>query len=198
MSLRWRALFCTQAFLLTAGWAVAQQPERPALPGAARGRPVRAVPTAWEYRTLTPEQVSKLTPDQKDAFNAGLNTLGAEGWELAVVVPSPVGRQELVFKRPVGLAPRGRAVAAAEPSPPAGPPGAAPEFRVFRLRNARAADMERTLAKLFQGRGTTLRIASDERTNSLLASGSATQLDEIEAILSKLDTPDGAKAPRKE
>jgi hypothetical protein len=198
--------------LLIAGWAAAQ----PGQPGA-RGRggqpnrgdglgsgPALVVRTAWEYRTLTPEQVSRLAPEQKDQgqFAGGLNKLGAEGWELVAFVPTPLGRSEFVFKRPAGRLLRSNSGVATEPPQAlAGVPVASPqELRVFRLKNATAADMERLLAKLFPGGGRAgggLRLASDERTNSVLVYGPPTQLDEIEAILTRLDTPEGVMAPGK-
>jgi hypothetical protein len=199
MSLRCLTPFCALAGLLTAGWAVAQQPDRPAFPGGG-GRGARSfVRTAWEYRALDRTEIMKLAPEQKekDQFAGGLNKLGAEAWELVAVAPGS-GRMEYVFKRPAGRTLRG-GPAAAPPRPPApAAPAAAsaPEIKMFRLKNARAADMERTLAKMFQGGGRAgLRIASDERTNSVLVSGAPTQLDEVEAVLNRLDTPDGAKPP---
>jgi hypothetical protein len=203
MSLRYLTPFCALASLLTAGWANAQQPDRPAGPGAGRGRPVQVVRTAWEYRTLTLEQIAALAPQQKEKeqFNGGLNRLGAEGWELTVVtVHAGFGQPVFVFKRSAARRPQTGALAASAepPQAPAGAPaGGAPEIKVFRLKNAMAPDVERILSKLFQagGRaGANLRFASDERTNSLLVSGPSSQLDEIEAVLNRLDTPDGAKA----
>jgi type II secretory pathway component GspD/PulD (secretin) len=125
--------------------------------------------------------------------------LGAEGWEL--VLTAPAGDQyDYVFKRPAPRLPRGAGAVAGPPQALAGAPVAGPqELRVFRLKNAAAADMERLLSKLFPGgrAGGGLRLASDERTNSVLVYGPPTQLDEIEAILTRLDTPEGPKAPVK-
>jgi hypothetical protein len=189
----------------TAGWAVAQQPGQPGSGqpnrGGRRGSPAPVVRTAWEYRTLAWSAVEGLAPEkEKDRITAGLNKLGAEGWELVAVTPSPAGRLEVVFKRQAGRTLRGgpgdRPRAAA-----AGPAAAdAPEFKIYRLRNAKAADMERTLSKILQaggreGGGPRLALASDERTNSLLARAAPAQLQEIEALLSRLDTPDGEKTP---
>jgi type II secretory pathway component GspD/PulD (secretin) len=60
--------------------------------------------------------------------------------------------------------------------------------------------MERILSKLLSI-GTraagAIRLASDQRTNSVLASGSREQLAEVEALLNRLDTPEGGKAPVK-
>jgi hypothetical protein len=195
MSFRCLTPLCALAGLLTAGWAVAQQPDRPAFPGGG-GRGVRAVVrTAWEYRALDRAEIMKLASEkEKDPLTEGLNKLGAEGWELVTVTRG----DGFVFKRPAGRMLRG-GPAAAPPRPPApAAPAAAgaPEIKLYRLKNARAADMERMLAKMFPGGGRAgLRIASDERTNSILASGTPTQLDEIEAVLNRLDTPDGGKAP---
>jgi type II secretory pathway component GspD/PulD (secretin) len=118
-----------------------------------------------------------------------------------VVAPS-FNRMEYVFKRPAARTFRGWPTASSEPPLAAQGAPAAPtsDFRVFRLKNAAAADMERILAKLFPtgGRaGAGLRIASDDRTNSVLVSGPREQLDEVEALLNRLDTPEGGKAPAK-
>jgi hypothetical protein len=48
----------------------------------------------WEYRVLTRNQVLELG---KNDLTAGLDKLGAEGWELAAVEP------QYIFKRPKGL-----------------------------------------------------------------------------------------------
>jgi hypothetical protein len=196
MCLRYLMPLCALAGLLTAGWATAQQPDRPPFPGGGRRGAAATLRTAWEYRTLERAELMKLASEKqvKDQLTGGLNKLGAEGWELVTFM----GSGEFVFKRPAGRSLRGGPGASVErPPAPAAPAAAgAPTIKMYRLRNAKAADMERTLSKMFQGGGRTgLRFASDERTNSVLAYGTPTQLDEIEAVLNRLDTPDGEKTP---
>lgn len=209
MRLRYLTPFCALAGVLIVGWA-AGQPEQPGAPArggqpnrGAPGRGGRAAPvvrTAWEYRVLARGQIQGLAEREKDSLTAGLNKLGAEGWELVTIDRGA----DYVFKRPVNRGGRGWPTASAEPPLAAQgtPAAAASDLRVFRLKNAVAADMERILSKLFPTggfppgvvrAGAFLRIASDARTNSVLASGPREQMDEIEAVLNRLDTPEGAE-----
>jgi type II secretory pathway component GspD/PulD (secretin) len=138
-----------------------------------------------------------LAPEQpeKDRLNGGLNKLGAEGWELVAASGG-----EYVFKRPAGRTPQVRTGARAEQrnAGPRRPIADAPGFKTFQLKNASAADMERLLAKMFAGGGRAdggLRIASYEPTNSVIVWGTPPQMEAIEALLNRLDTPEGGKAP---
>jgi type II secretory pathway component GspD/PulD (secretin) len=76
---------------------------------------------------------------------------------------------------------------------PSQPPPRLPErgeLRIFHLKDARASDMVKLLQEIFpDGKvgATPLRIAADWSTNSLVVSGSPAQLEEIEAMLSRLD-----------
>ncbi len=210
MRRRYLTPFCALAGLLIVGWAVGQ-PDRSGLPGRGGqpsrggglgGSPAPGIRTAWEYRVIARQEIQGLAGErEKENLTAGLNKLGSEGWELVTIDRGAV----YVFKRPVSRGGRGWPTALAEPPLAAqrAPAAFASELRVFRLKNAAAADMEQVLAKLFTtgGRfGTTLRIASDPRTNSVLASGPREQLVEIEALLSRLDRMEGGegvKAPTK-
>jgi type II secretory pathway component GspD/PulD (secretin) len=77
-------------------------------------------------------------------------------------------------------------------------PGAKAEFRVFALKNARASDAAQVLTQLFRGDRSTLSIAMDERTNSLVIRGPADDLAIAEAVLQRLDTaaPDAKKVEK--
>jgi type II secretory pathway component GspD/PulD (secretin) len=144
----------------------------------------------------------------KDQFTAGLNKLGAEGWEL-IAIESPLA---YLFKRPAALsaasnrgqrgggpaANRGQRWPAGRGSDaPAAPAVAALEIKVFRLKFAPALEAEKVLSKvlLVGGGGEGLRLASDPRTNSVVAHGPAARLQEVEALLMRLDTPDERKPP---
>jgi len=67
------------------------------------------------------------------------------------------------------------------------------EVKVFKLRNARAADIEVTLKKMFppvRGRGATaktLRVAADVATNRLIVSGSMENMKQAEQLILQLD-----------
>jgi len=202
MCLRSLSAFGALAGLLLAGWVVAQ-PEQPgglgrgAQPnrgGLGRGgRSAQVARNAWEYRVLARGQIQGLAGEPaKDGLTAGLNKLGSEGWELVTIDRGA----DYVFKRPVSRGGRGWTTTAAEPPLAAQrAPAAATELRMFRLKHASAADMERLVFKLFQAGGG-LRLASEGRTNTLVVSGPAAELAEIEAVLNRLDTPEGAEGPR--
>jgi hypothetical protein len=85
--------------------------------------------------------------------------------------------------------------AAAPPERPA--PVEKAEYRIFRLRNAAAPEVARTLRELLGERigpkGARIAIAVDERSNSLLVSESRAHLEEIEAILTRLDVEGGSR-----
>jgi hypothetical protein len=201
---------CFWAALLLAGSASGQpgrtpsgNPPPPADLQPQRGRPAQrgdAAPSgrrAWEYRVLHRADVEELAPQGKDRFTAGLNRLGAEGWELAAIEPPLT----YLFKRPVATPPaanrgqRGGGPAADRRPAAAAPAPAAPELRVFQLKHASARDLATTLAKLFPDGGPRgpARFVSDSRTNSVLAFGPTVELEMAEAVLSRLDTPDEKK-----
>ena len=82
------------------GAATKRAPARAEQPGPKEGR--QAAPPKWEYRVLHEQELSRLG---KGDVAAGLNQLGAEGWELAVFEP-PVQSglvytvAKFYFKRP--------------------------------------------------------------------------------------------------
>jgi hypothetical protein len=161
------------------------RPRQPAADGAAAGGPRR-----WDYRLATRQQLLELG---KNDVAAGLNQVGAEGWELVAVRPGagrPEGRgdvsTEYYFKRPAS-----RAAAPAEPASGAG------EFRVFRLKRASAGAALRVLDELLNGAGggpRRARIVADPATNQLLVRARPADLDSIEAVLTWIDVPE-ATAP---
>jgi hypothetical protein len=88
-------------------------------------------------------------------------------------------------------------------APEAPRPAVKVEQRIFRLRFISATDAHRILRELL-GLATTpradLRIAVDDRSNSLIVAGTAARLNELEAILGKIDTESSAppESPRSE
>jgi hypothetical protein len=71
------------------------------------------------------------------------------------------------------------------------------EQRVYALRNATASDVARMLREVFftpPGRTGRLTISVDDRTNSVILSGSAADLMEAEAVLNKIDIPGAGAA----
>lgn len=87
----------------------------------------------------------------------------------------------------------------AEAQPPA--PADKTELQVFRLKYLPATEASRMLRELLgeqvgpKGR---LRMAADERTNSLVATGGAADLARVEGLLQKLDTEDARGEVRTE
>jgi hypothetical protein len=152
---------------------------------ADEGAKTKAAPPAkWEYQVLTHDQIADLA---KKDFAAGLNKLGADGWELVAVEPrtdrdhgaKPSGQAAFYFKRPAARAEGARAEA--------GPSGEG-DFRVFRLKNASAVDTAKLLQELF-GDNRRIRIVADPNTNSLLVRGTDIDLATVAALLDKCDVP---------
>jgi type II secretory pathway component GspD/PulD (secretin) len=88
--------------------------------------------------------------------------------------------------------------AAAEPPPAAAADRAQPDYHVYRLRHASAADAARTLEELFNGsnrRAARARIVAEPVTNSLIVSATPADLATIEALLTKIDVEEAAKGP---
>jgi hypothetical protein len=89
--------------------------------------------------------------------------------------------------------------AAQEPTKPAPVDAGATDTAVFSLQYARAADLARTLEELLDGKpgDSSVRMAVDERANSLIVAGSAADVARVKALVVKLDTPraenDGAR-----
>lgn len=75
----------------------------------------------------------------------------------------------------------------AEPAKAAAAEAARPgaELKVFTLAHARAGDVLQVLQNVFQRQG--IRLAADERTNSIIAQGAADQLDIARALIQRLD-----------
>jgi type II secretory pathway component GspD/PulD (secretin) len=75
----------------------------------------------------------------------------------------------------------------AEPAKAAAAEAARPaaELKVFTLTHARASDILQVLQSVFQRQG--LRLAADERTNSIIAQGAEDQLEIARALIQRLD-----------
>src|SRR5262245_58095444 len=134
----------------------------------------------WEYSVLTRAEVAK---HGKDDFKAGLNKLGDEGWELVAVETRPGARpgatasSSYYFKRPKqaaqAKAAEGKEVAS-----------------VLRLKHAQATAVVKIIEKLYgQKKG---RLASDDRTNSVIVVGTAEQILELARLVTALDEPEDA------
>jgi serine/threonine protein kinase/protein involved in polysaccharide export with SLBB domain len=67
------------------------------------------------------------------------------------------------------------------------------QIKIFMLRNSRAAEANEMLRKLYPN-SDALRMTVDDRTNSLIVEGDREMLDEIEAILLRLDESNSAKS----
>lgn len=70
-------------------------------------------------------------------------------------------------------------------------------FEIVRLEYASAPELAGTLTRLansaYSGSGTRIAVLADERTNSLLISGSAKQIRELEELVAELDVQSGRR-----
>src|SRR4051812_13931705 len=114
----------------------------------------------------------------RSAFSPWLWCLLAAG--LAALPPGPAPAQKKEFK--IG-----------QPEKPA-----APELKVFRLRNASPNELTRELTRMFGPAGpgvVPLRLSADERTNSLIAFGQPADLARIAELLREIDVPGASREP---
>ena len=97
--------------------------------------------------------------------------------------PGPVG--------PMGGGPLGGLIGGGAGMPPPGPGGARPAtmINVFSLKNANAADLVAVLTKLYPN----TEMTADPRTNTLIVRGNETTLDELKALISRLDSEPTSK-----
>jgi hypothetical protein len=146
-----------------------------------KAKPAVAAPK-WEYKIQTKEELLDL--GKKD-LGAGLNKLGAEGWELVSIQPAsetrmgrPSGRDTYYFKRP----------AAAPTSRGEGPGSSDREFHAYKLKNANAVKTAKILLELF-GDNKRVRIVADDSSNQILVSGSTEDIFTIAKVVVMLDVP---------
>jgi hypothetical protein len=140
----------------------------------------------WEYKTLSRDQVEALAGKAAaNRLEAGLNKLGADGWELSAIEPythmGPGMSQpaQYVFKRP--------AVRAAAPAAKK-----AEALQLVRLKYANAAELAKTLnAVLRKGEAGT--VVVDERTNSIILQMAEEKLREVMTLLVELDSEETPK-----
>lgn len=155
-----------------------------------------ARPMAWEYRVLSRGSLTELG---KESLEAGLNQVGAEGWELVGIDAGPVAKSSAahsyIFRRPGMFKQRGEAKPAAEQAPKQKAEERL-EFRVHRMKHAEANDVARVISDLMiTGSKNSLRVVADPTTNQLLLKGPTQLLVEVEALLQRLDVPRDAGPP---
>jgi hypothetical protein len=167
------------------------QPGGPGAFGPMMPGPVKLL--TWEYRVLPRAALLELG---KENFEAGLNLVGAEGWELCGIETSKSNQHTYLFRRSGMNKPRTDAKPAIPPASTE-KADAKVDFRVYRLKHANAVEVARMLDELMRtGRSDSLRIVADPHTNSLLLRGPAQVHFDVEAILQHLDVPGAADAPR--
>jgi hypothetical protein len=174
-----------EAKLKAAEAAAAPAPEKAVSPGP-----------KWEYKVLTKDEIAGLS--NKD-FAAGLNKLGEEGWELVAVEPAQAGARgagaggrgareaDYYFKRP-------KAVRILQEEKAGGPKEQVKNegYEVLKLKFLNAADFAKTADALLGGKAAGLRIVAEPVTNSVLASGTPKQIDELRRLIVALDGADAA------
>jgi len=67
--------------------------------------------------------------------------------------------------------------------------------QVISLKNASASSLQKILRELY---GQTIRVASDDRTNSLILVAAEPQVLEVAKLLMQLDGPDGDKLQKRD
>jgi Bacterial type II/III secretion system short domain len=137
---------------------------------------------AWEYKTLLKSQITELG---KTDLGAGLNALGDEGWELVAVDRPEKGTATYIFKR---VKARPMLFRPDKDDPKKAPRGAV--TFTFVLKHARAADVQRVI-QMALGKKDELRIAVDERTNTVFLTGAEETIAEVRELIARLDVPIG-------
>jgi hypothetical protein len=168
-----------QAAELAARNAAAPAPEKTA-----------TVAVKWEYKVLSRAAIEELANND---FEAGLNKLGDEGWDLYVVptTPTAAGRgkaPEYYFKRVKGPA-------AKEPPKTDAPKEEARDdaHEVIKLKYVSAVDVAKTADALFGGKGAAApRVVAEPISNSVLVNGTAQQTATVRALVTLLDVPEAA------
>jgi hypothetical protein len=119
----------------------------------------------------------------------------------AVAAPSrphddapPLGQNTtLSHDPPAGILPSNGQPAASSGYARYSPGPSAGSLKIFALAHAQAAGAAETIHELFgAGRASSLTVAVDDRTNSLIVRGSSADLDEVEALLKRLDVAEPA------
>jgi len=177
-------------FLTVPATALAQI--APGRPPATQPPIVQTVPVrpAWEYKEMARADVIALAgKDDKASFVAGLNKLGADGWEIVGYDKDTHAQQvPILFKRP--------ARRSAEARPEGRGEGDAADWQILRLKFARAAELARLMEGVFRG-AVGFRVVPDDRTNSLLLAGTPPQLQDARALVERLDVEvDDATPPK--
>ncbi len=149
----------------------------------------------WEYRTMADNAVIALG---KGNFDAGLNKLGAEDWELITVDRQSPHSSMLFFRRPA----TGKPAPDVKPDLEPAPKGKEKvedvlEFRIYALKNANAVDMAHLMEELLRINKLRLRVLAEPRTNQVIVNGTKEAQEQIEALISRLDMPaDNEPAPK--
>lgn len=149
--------------------------EKKTLPDFVRTR------ATWEYKALVKSQITELG---KTDLGAGLNALGDEGWEL-VAVDAGKGQATYIFKRAKA---RAMLVRPDKDDPKKAPRGSV--TFTFVLKHARAPEVQRVI-QMALGKKDELRIAVDERTNTVILTGAEEVIAEVRELIGRLDVPTG-------
>lgn len=221
-------LFCCLAAALLAATVQSQQPDGELPPkgkgfggggkggkGFSRPGPEPAAapapaPRRWEYGVFTQADIVN---KGEDDFEAGLNKLGDDGWELVSIdfgINSTPGsargssrsrRPTFYFKRPKDGLARTRAFSA---SADVGRPQreqlremAAREIpNIFSLKYAQATRLAQVIQTTYS-RSNLVRVVPDERTNSLVVMAPPEQLTQVRNLISQLDQQPPTDAKQK-
>lgn len=155
-----------------------------------------------DEKTKKPLWTSKIPQfDPKERWRIRADRYGIE---LAQITPDSTPARTIQLDaetgKPVRASTRPRATerrTRTESVPSELPGRATSQIKVFSLKYARAASLSGTLQQTFAGRPTSLRIVPEERTNSLLVTGSEEDMEVLEGLIQRLDqTVDDEKAKK--
>jgi hypothetical protein len=159
---------------------------------AAAPAPEKTAPAAvkWEYKIQTRAAIEELGDSD---FEAGLNKLGDDGWELFVTPTGGTGSAstrsktaEYYFKRAKGTPVK---VGAKADAPQADAKD--DEWLSLRLKYVGAVDFAKTADALFGGKaGDAARLVADPATNSVLIRGTSKQMAAVRGLAVTLDVPE--------
>jgi len=147
------------------------------------GQPMRV---RWEYHM---EAGGAMTEGK-------LNSLGAEGWELAAIDVPPVGGRTYIFRRPGVGAPKADTKPAVEPGVEKKAEQRS-EIRVYALKNANAIELTRLIDEVLRvSKSPVTRVVADPQTNLIVVNGPMEIHSQIIGLIDRLDIPSDHERPK--
>jgi len=125
-----------------------------------------------------------------DFANTANNVFGGKAGGGPIIVPEPITNTVLVRGTPRQIEDLRRLIGALDiPEAAPGSADAVTRVELLPLKNAKVADVVKLLQEVYGKDAKTHRLGADERTNTLVVNGQPRLLDEIKALVNKLDVP---------